>query len=87
MPEDGLFFANSSELVGRFSNGRTAVANNDMIIAGIEQGVYKAVTRALQSNSGGSRNIVLDGQVVGKVVDNAIQTERRRSGKLTVTVG
>lgn len=87
MPEDGLFFANSSELVGRFSNGRTAVANNEMIIAGIEQGVYKAVTRALQSNSGGSRNIVLDGQVVGKVVDNAIQTERRRSGKLTVTVG
>lgn len=34
-PEDGLFFANHGELVGKFRNGRTAVANNDAIEGGI----------------------------------------------------
>ena len=46
-PEDGLFFANHTELVGGFGNGRTAVANNDQIIAGIEGGVERAVARVL----------------------------------------
>ena len=41
-PEDGLFFANSNELVGQFTNGRTAVANNTQIIAGISDGVEAA---------------------------------------------
>ena len=38
-PEDGLFYANHSELVGTFSNGKTAVANNDQIVTGITAGV------------------------------------------------
>lgn len=46
-PEDGLFFANHNEMVGQFSNGRTAVANNDQIVAGIREGVKAAVTEAL----------------------------------------
>ena len=46
-PEDGLFYANHNELVGQFSNGRTAVANNEQIVAGIEGGVERAVERAL----------------------------------------
>lgn len=46
-PEDGLFMANHGELVGKFSNGRTAVANNEQIVAGIEGGVERAVERAL----------------------------------------
>lgn len=46
-PEDGLFMANHGELVGQFSNGRTAVANNEQIIAGIEGGVERAVARVL----------------------------------------
>lgn len=41
-PEDGLFFANHNELVGQFSNGRTAVANNEQIEAGIARGVEEA---------------------------------------------
>lgn len=40
--EDGLFMANHNELVGSFSNGKTAVANNDQIIAGIRNGVSDA---------------------------------------------
>lgn len=46
-PEDGLFYANHTELVGRFSNGRTAVANNAQIVDGIEGGVERAVTNVL----------------------------------------
>ena len=46
-PEDGLFMANHNELVGKFSNGKTAVANNEQIVAGIEYGVERAVERAL----------------------------------------
>lgn len=34
-PEDGLFMANHNELVGQFSNGKTAVANNQQITEGI----------------------------------------------------
>ncbi len=47
-PEDGMFFANHNELVGKFSNGKTAVANNEQIVSGIENGVYGAMS---ESNS------------------------------------
>ena len=36
-PEDGLFMANHNELVGQFSNGRTAVANNEQIVEKLSQ--------------------------------------------------
>lgn len=51
-PEDGLFMANHNELVGQFSNGRTAVANNAQIQAGIEEAAYRGFMRAM-SQSGG----------------------------------
>ena len=53
-PEDGLFTANSGELVGKFDNGRTAVANNIQIIEGIRYGVAEGVLSALRSVSVGS---------------------------------
>ncbi len=46
-PEDGLFYANHNEMVGQFSNGRTAVANNEQIVAGITAGVREAVADVL----------------------------------------
>lgn len=46
-PEDGLFMANHNELVGQFSNGRTAVANNEQIVEGIRSGVASAVAQTL----------------------------------------
>lgn len=46
-PEDGLFFANHNEMVGQFSNGQTAVANNEQIVEGIRYGVQAAVNEAL----------------------------------------
>lgn len=45
--EDGLFMANHNELVGQFTNGKTAVANNEQIVLGIENGVERAVSRVL----------------------------------------
>lgn len=50
-PEDGLFMANHNELVGQFSNGKTAVANNEMITAGIEEAAYRGFARAYAENS------------------------------------
>lgn len=46
-PEDGLFMANHNELVGQFSNGQTAVANNEQIVEGIRSGVATAVAQTL----------------------------------------
>ena len=46
-PEDGLFMANHNELVGKFSDGRNAVANDFQIVGGIKQGVKEAVAEIL----------------------------------------
>lgn len=90
-PEDGMFYANSHELVGRFANGRTAVANNAQIIEGIENAVYRAMTAAQRgSGRGGKIELVLDKQVVGRAFGDAIDSEKRRSGantKITFTNG
>lgn len=45
-PEDGLFMANHNEVIGQFSNGRTAVANNYQIEEGIEEATYRGYMRA-----------------------------------------
>ncbi len=49
-PEDGLFMANRNELVGKFSDGRTAVANNLNIQKGIEDAAYRGFSRANAEN-------------------------------------
>lgn len=89
--EDGFFYANSNELVGRFSNGRTAVANNEQITTGIADAVYRAVSAAMRSSNGsGKVELVLDKQVVGRAFGAAIESEKRRSGantKITFTNG
>lgn len=81
-PEDGLFFANSGEMVGQFSNGRTAVANNDQIVTGITQGVYSAMMayNAQTRGQGGSGDVYLDGTKVGRVVAKGSHQEMVRVG-------
>lgn len=81
-PEDGLFFANSGEMVGQFSNGRTAVANNDQIVTGITQGVYSAMMayNAQTRGQGGSGDVYLDGTKVGRVVAKGSHQEMVRAG-------
>ena len=59
------------ELVGSIGR-KTAVANNDQIVSGIESGVYRAVVAANSQNKGGSQTIriinEIDGDVVGEKV-------------------
>jgi hypothetical protein len=59
------------ELVGSIGR-KTAVANNDQIVSGIEAGVYRAMVAANSGNGGGSQTIriinEIDGDVVGEKV-------------------
>lgn len=59
------------ELVGSIGR-KTAVANNDQIISGIESGVYRAMMAANSGNGGSSQTIriinEIDGDVVGEKV-------------------
>lgn len=67
--ENGLFYANDSEMVGKFTNGKTAVANNDQIVEGIKRGVEVGVMNAMSnttSNSEGVTNIYLDSRLIAK---------------------
>lgn len=83
-PEDGLFFANSGEMVGQFSNGKTAVANNDQIVEGITQGVYSAMMayNAQTKSSGINGDVILNGQKVGRIVARGSHKEMVRAGYL-----
>ena len=82
-PEDGLFMANHSELVGQFSNGKTAVANNEQIIEGITRGVAQAnmeevvlltqavgVLNELVGAVREGRSITIDGRELVEAYDN-----------------
>nr|DAM22974.1 MAG TPA: minor tail protein [Bacteriophage sp.] len=53
--EDGMAFINHNELVGKFSNGRNVVANNQQITDGIRDAVLEGMAQALMnSNVGGN---------------------------------
>ena len=86
-PEDGLFMANHHELVGSFSNGKTAVANNGQIIAGIETGVYSAMSKVMSQTSGSSQyianEIIVDGDVIARTVSKAQDRQNRRFSPAT----
>ena len=80
-PEDGLFAANHGELVGQFSNGRTAVANNEQIIDGIRRGVYEAVTSAMSNNSGENvTKVYLNGREIANAVTRDQRSMERSTG-------
>lgn len=87
-PEDGFFFANHNELVGEFSNGNTAVANNAQIIEGIKQGVYEAIMAAGGSGEGDiTIQIVNNNRVTASEIITAAQRKNRRDGKVVIPVG
>ena len=82
-PEDGLFMANHGELVGQFANGKTAVANNDQITAGIEEAAYRGVSRALAESGGNHATFEVEGDPNGifKVVKKEARDYTKRTGK------
>lgn len=88
-PEDGLFFANHSELVGKFSNGKTAVANNEQIVEGIKRGVSEAMSES-NGNGGGSwiiQVVDVDGNIKGEKIVTAAERKNRRDGKTVISIG
>ena len=65
--EDGLFTMNRGEIAGKFTNGKSVVANNQMIVEGIAAGVYSAVVAAMNDTNGGNSqniNVYLDGKQI-----------------------
>ena len=80
--EDGI-----TEMVGSFGN-RSAVANNDQIVSGIQQGVYNAVMSALQQNRGMFEvvggDVYIDRSKVGRVIAKSVFDEGRRAGYIKV---
>ena len=89
-PEDGLFLANHKELVGKFTNGKTAVANNEQIIEGIKAGVYSAVVDALQTvpqNAGVAEIVVrTDESTIVNTAIKGINRETTRTGQCPIKV-
>ena len=80
--EDGLFTMNQGEIAGKFNNGKSVVANNEQIIAGISEGVYSAVVAAM--GNGGSResqniNVYLDGK---QIYSSVKKTESERGKQI-----
>ena len=92
-PEDGLFMANHSELIGRFSNGKTAVANNEQIIEGISRGVSEATGEQnellREQNRILARLLSKDTHAVVSVstITKGLERQNRRNGKTIVPVG
>lgn len=59
--EDGMAFINHNELVGKFSNGRNVVANNQQITEGIKQAVMEGMAQVMMnSNAGGSSAPIIE---------------------------
>lgn len=69
--DDSLFMANSSEMVGKFSNGQNVVANNQQITDGIAQAVFSAIVSA-NAGSGSARYINNTIQIDGKTIARAV---------------
>lgn len=79
-PEDGFFFANHNEMVGQFSNGRTAVANNEEITEGIRRAVVEGMSAVLSGNNNTQNvNVYLD----GKQITNAVTRNQRQMSRAT----
>lgn len=87
-PQAGqLFMAREAgaELVGQIGN-RTAVANNDQIIAGIQQGVYNAMINAQAEQYQQPQIINIGNRQVYKSFSSGLRTENNRLGTSVVRV-
>lgn len=89
-PDAGqLFIANEAgpEMVGSIG-GKTAVANNDQIVEAIAQGVFRAVTEAMNGNSGNRKQevvIYLDGKAMARRLYPYNQEVAREHGGSFIT--
>lgn len=78
--EDGLFTMNQGEIAGKFNNGKSVVANNEQIIAGISEGVYSAVVAAM-ANGGGRESQNVNVYLDGKQIYSSVKKTESERGK------
>ena len=86
-PEDGMFFANRDELIGKFG-GKSAVVNNYQIETGIEEATYRGYLRAQRETNNDSllREIlkaIKDGKSIkidGREIVRAYDSRKSRNG-------
>lgn len=83
-PEDGFFFANHNEMVGKFSNGKTAVANNEQITQGIKQAVIEGMSEVFANANIGQQNGNIVVQIDGQEV---FRTTQRYANQYTAMTG
>ena len=80
--EDGLFTMNYGEIAGRFDNGRSVVANNEMITDGIYQAVLQAMQDASFGNTGAdSTPIELQVYLDGKQITASVEKHQKQRGQ------
>lgn len=82
--EDGIFTMNHNELAGKFSNGKSVVANNEQISEGFAKAItaslapaiYSAVKSAMSEAGGGDQavKVYLDGK---QIADNSVKYIRQ----------
>lgn len=87
-PEEGPFFMNQGEIAGKFSNGRSVVANNEQITEGIKRAVLQGMNTALSKNGGQQVNLNItteEGILVRKVV-NGINEITAKTGSSPLAI-
>lgn len=86
-PEDGWFRASHGEMMGKFDNGKSVVANNKQITTGISEAVAPAVYAAtkaaikeeLSNANVGGGDVYLDGtKVTTAIMNNAKKISKKK---------
>lgn len=79
--DDSLIYVNPYEIVGKMSNGKNVVANNEQIIEGIKQGVYEAVSAANQTGNGnGNSDFEIKVYLDGKEITASVEKNQKMRG-------
>ena len=85
-PEDGLFFANHNELVGKFSNGKTAVANNEQITTGIKMAVIEGMAQVMSRYGSNVNSIEVHVHTDEGVVVDRINQKTKQTGVCPIDI-
>ncbi len=88
-PEDGWFRASHGELMGKFDNGQSVVANNLQITQGIEEAAYRGYMRAIADsgiNNGHSSEIDVHVHTDEGTVIDRIEQRTKQTGVFPLTI-
>jgi len=81
-PEDGWFRASHGEMLGKFDNGQSVVANNEQITNGIAQAVYSAIMSANSGGGNSNRPIYTTIQIDGRTIARAVSIGQEEQNRL-----